>query len=217
MATDFQNQKIEIEDTLLTTTKFGTINSILKNIDTLKEGHNNLTQAVEDELNKLQEVFEAAELADSVDIDKINETLIAVQALMSEAEDGANFVSAIGAIHIELNRRLETISLEKVITSETGVAEIDLSSFNFSSIDDYSLLVTYYGRKPVIVSVEKIDETKCNIVVEDMRMWEESDESIRLRDCSAEGEEISVNLVLMRNAIPLVTTFHEVDGDDTTV
>jgi hypothetical protein len=217
MATDLQDQKIVIEDMTLTTSKFNTIKAMMSNIDILAQGHNAFTDAVEDEFNRLKELFDAAELADDVDIDKINETLLSVQELMSDEENGANIIAALGTVFTELNRRTETIVREETITSETGIAEVDLTAQGFSSVDEYSLLVTPYGRNPVSISVEKVDETKCNIVVEDRRFWEESTEDIRLKDCSADEDNVKVCLTIHRVPRPISLTLTEVDGDETTI
>ena len=214
---DLQPQKVTLQDMLLTDSKKHLIEMMIANIKAQADKHNSLTDEVEATFTDLKDFLDKSQLADDVDINKINETLTAVNNLLSEAGAGANILAGIGQIYAELNRREETKTLEVVVNTATGILEVDLSSFGFSSVTDYSLQATHYGRVPVTVSVEKVDEKKANVILTDHEQWEFNPEDIRFRDCSGDGNAVTVILTVTRTPVHISKTFTEVDGDTNTV
>jgi len=214
---DLQPQKVVLSEMSLTQNKLTLITNLINNSQALAQKHNALTDEVEATFTQLKEFVDASQLADDVDIDKINETLTAVNSLLSEAGAGANILAGMGQVYAELNRREETKTIDVVVTDASGTLEVDVSSYGFGSVSDYSLQATHYGILPVTVSVEKISETKAKVYITDHTEWEFNPTDIRFRDCSADGEAVTVSLTVTRIPMPIAKTFTEVDGDTNTV
>lgn len=66
--------------------------------------------------------------------------------------------------------------IEVVVDTESGVIDVDLSDFNFESVDDYALQVSFYGAKPLTASVVKVDEKTARVYLTDHTQWEFNDD-----------------------------------------
>jgi hypothetical protein len=214
---DLQPQKVALSEMSLSQNKFDLLSNLVNNSKAMAEKHNALTDDVEKAFTDLNELLESSQLADDVDIDKINETLTAVNSLLSEAGAGANILAGMGQVYAELNRREETKTIDVVVTAENGTLEVDLSNYNFEAVTDYSLQATHYGILPLTVSVEKVSEAKAKVYLTDHTEWEFNGTDIRFRDCSGDGDSVTVALTVTRIPVAISKTFTEADGDETTV
>ena len=121
---DLQPQKVVLSEMSLTQNKLTLITNLINNSQALAQKHNALTDEVEATFTQLKEFVDASQLADDVDIDKINETLTAVNSLLSEAGAGANILAGMGQVYAELNRREETKTIDVVVTDASGTLEV---------------------------------------------------------------------------------------------
>jgi hypothetical protein len=124
---DLQPQKVVLAEMLLSQNKHTLLSNMIANMEAQAVKHNALTDDVETTFTDLKALLDNSQLADDVDIDKINETLTAVNSLLSEAGAGANILAGMGQVYAELNRREETKTIDVVVNTASGILEVDLS------------------------------------------------------------------------------------------
>lgn len=207
---DLQTQKVTVP-AVDWSNKKATLLSLIAGITALGTGHNGLTDAVESELNGLQNQINTLNSATDVDLEAINTALTAINNLMSESPDGANVLALLDKVADELNAR-DIVRVQNVdFLSATGDMIVDLTSFGFVSITDYEFMVKAETESRLSVESIKVDNASAKVIVRDRECWD-FDEHDKY---DASGVDASVPLVLTVISQPetISKTVVEADGD----
>ena len=130
-------------------------------IDELLSGQNSLNNDTKIEIDKLKEDLNALVDTESINIEEVNNKLQILADIFSK--DGtANdvFDSLVLMANAWNNAGDISQTMEGIFNSETGELNIDISSFNFNSKDDYSIVgsTDSLGALNVALGFNKLDE-----------------------------------------------------------
>jgi len=211
MANKLEHQDIVLENIDFLNKK-STLDNIKTNLNTIvSESNTKHSEAV----TKINEIIDEINNITDTDLEAINDTLTAVNNLLSEAGDGANVLFLLDLAIDNLNAMERTDTFRVTFSSETGIAEIDISKYGFSAVEDYEFFAKLDTDRNLDCSSVKIDEKTVKLFVKDREMWEF--DGIDLFDASEEENNIPAVLHVIYKPTIISKTVTEADGDETVI
>ena len=178
MSYDLSNDKVTLNPVDYTQGIYKTVQTLVDNIQSIANKHNDLDEDVENALNDLQDQVDKINETLEADVDELNAKIKALKELLGEGDTEDQFLDVIDIV----NRLVDAINALKkndtytyLFNSNTGEVTIDLSAYGFASKDDYNLLVAMNGdyMAPVTLQVAKVDEKTAKVIARDLRHFAE--------------------------------------------
>jgi len=108
-----------------------------------------------------------------IDFEEIQKTFNAIEEIFNKEGSANDIFDALITLANAWNEDKKVIDSFEVNFNANGEVEIDLSAYNFTSTDDYTIAVSKNTRVPAHLVVEKIDEKSAKIYAIDLRYFAE--------------------------------------------
>jgi len=178
MAFDLSNDKVTLNPVDYKKGIYGTIQDLVTNLQLVADKHNALDTDVETSLNNLQKQIDDLNSLSQEEIDALQDKIKALKELLGEGDEKDNFLDVIDIVNklvdsINAIRKNDTYSY--LFNSDTGEVSVDLSTYGFTSKDDYEILVAMNGdyMAPVTLQVAKVDKKTSKVIARDLRHFAE--------------------------------------------
>lgn len=146
--------------------------------------------------------------------DEFMEILQKVIDLQSAEDVGSTIVNSLGQIYNVLNGTEEVNVFEVLVDTSNGILPVDLTSYNFASPDDYTILLSVKDMLPVRVNYSNKTATSFDVTLRDKREWEFNEDSITTLDATTTPVTISVAVIFKLPSISTtVRTAQDKDND----
>ena len=146
-----------------------------------------------------------------IDLEEINQSLDAINEVLNK-DGGVNDVfDALIALATAWNNGKKIIDSVEVDFNGSAGMTVDLSAYSFESADDYAIGVSKNAKKPVDLSVEKVDEKTATINAIDLRYFAEDEVDY---DASCDGCNFPVTIFVTYDRKPVHFTLTDLDGNE---
>ena len=198
----------------LTDTSKNLFTAIIDNIQGNEDLIGNLATESEAKFNEVISTVNTLKQGTDVDLGALEDTMAKIIEL--ETSNGnESFVSVFQKMYDELNRRAETDTFRAVVTNAVGGKfSVDLSGFEFTSVDEYQAIVRIptQANRLITGTFEKVDKNGGIITLRNEEVFQDADIATSFYD--PQGNTLDVIVLIVRTAVPISGKVTLVDGSE---
>ena len=137
-----------------------------------------------------------------------------IEAILNKEGSANDVFDALIALARAYNSAKKIVDTFEVTFDANGSVDVDLSGYNFASVDDYNVLISANEDKPVVFRISKKDEKTATILTRDLRYFAEDNVAY---DASCDGCNVKVTLAVTYNRTPINFTLTDLEGNTRSV
>ena len=149
-----------------------------------------------------------------IDAEELNNLFNEIEAILNKDGSANDVFDALIALARAWNNSKKVVDTFELTFDASGDLDVDLSGYNFASVDDYNVLISTNEDKPVVFRVSKKDENTATILPRDLRYFAEDNVKY---DGSCDGCNVKITLAVTYNRNPLDFTLTDLEGNQRSV
>jgi hypothetical protein len=177
-----------------------TVTQVVDNLKLVENGHNQLVDDIQIDLNDLQTQVDGITSLTSEELDAIDSKIKTLNELVGTDDTEDNYLDIIDILNSlvdQVNASRNTVVSQFKFNAE-GILDIDLTAFNLTDESDYQIMVTLNGGvfAPVLLSVEKVSNAAAKVYARDLRYFAELNEpyvDAAISETDSDGNETFPN------------------------
>lgn len=149
-----------------------------------------------------------------IDAEELKNVFDEIEAILNQDGSANDIFDALIGLARAWNSSKKIVDTFEVDFNANGDMDVDLSQYNFSSVDDYNIMISASNMKPVFFTINKKDEKTATIIPRDIRYFAE--DNIKY-DGSCDGCDVVVTLAVSYNRNPINFTLTDLEGNQRSV
>jgi len=146
----------------------------------------------------------------TVDIEEITNVFKQIESILNKSGSANDIFDALINTAKAWNNSKKIVDTFEVTFNVNGTLDVDLSAYNFSSTDDYNIMISANEDKPVVFRIAKKDEKTATVFTRDLRYFAE--DNIKY-DGTCSGCSVKITIAVSYDRVPISFMLTDLDGN----